>query len=330
MIARQTADASNPRRADSIVACTIGDEQFALRGTDACEIIRAERIRRSAGTETVVGTLYVNRESVPVYALAAALDRPAKSSAGSRPGGHHVVVTRGSTGMVGWLVDRIARPALGDGAQVIPLPAIAGPIATTWFEGLVQIGDRVLLVLSPANLDPRAPSRAGSIVDRVPLCAAGPADAPVDDTGSPLVLLFSSPALPRCGAPRFALSARRIAAVIRSQPVTVVPGSARHVRGVIVWRDAAVPVIDVRGETDRRAAANDDRLVVARCGAAMNGALVAFPIGVEMTLHQPTRADRQMDEAAESNTPFVAGVFSVAGTPVALLDLEAAVAALAG
>lgn len=329
MIARTTAGGSHAGGADSVVACTIGDEQFALRGADACEIVRADRMRRAGGAESFLGMLYLNREVVPVYALAAALARPTPSSTGSRPGGNHIVVTRGAAGMVGWLVDRIARPATDGGAQVIPLPAIVGPVATKWFEGLVRIGDRSLLLLSPANVDPRAPTRPARDD------GAGPAPgvatrAAADEGRSPLVLLFSSPALPPCGTPRFALSARRIAAVIRSQPVTDVPGSARHVRGVIVWRDTAVPVIDARGKTDLRVPANDDRLVVARCGAAMGGALVAFPIGTDVTLHQPTRADRAADDTRNSNRPFVAGVYSVAGNRVALLDLEAAIASLAG
>ena len=321
MIARSAAEASNPGRADSIVACTIGDEQFALRGADTCEIARAEVVRRSAGPDGAVGALYVGRERVSVYPLAAALGRRAAAGGGSQPGGNHVVVTRGAGRMIGWLIDRIARPALGEAAHVIPLPSIVGSPANRWFEGLVQIGDRSLLLLSPPHLDPRAPAPTSAPDDGLDAFAAAPAGLS-DDAGSPLVLLFSSAAFPDCRATRFALSARRIAAVVRAQPVTVVPGSAPHVTGVIIWRGVAVPVIDSHLEADRSVAGQRDRLVVARCGGSLNGALVAFPIGADVTLHAPTRADHQVDDAGEA--PHVVGVFDVGHDRVALLDLDAA------
>ncbi len=59
--------------------------------------------------------------------------------------------------------------------------------------------------------------------------------------------MFSSPALPGCEAPRYALSARRVVAVVPSLAITPVPGSTAPIVGVAVWRGQVTPVVDFRG-----------------------------------------------------------------------------------
>jgi chemotaxis signal transduction protein len=326
MIDRAT---STPRAGSdqTIVACAIGDDQYALRGADACEITRADRLRRAGGPEGAVGTLDLHGETVPVFSLATVLARPPRAAVPRGASDKHVVITRGSAGLVGWLVDRTTRSSIAGRSELIPLPAILGPGATRWFEGLLRIGDRSLLVLTPANLDPRESSQPAT-TDRavaVPPASAGPAIG--EDSRPPLVVLFSTIALTPSDARRYALSARRVAAVIHSVPITPVPGSAPHIAGLMWWQDAVVPVIDVRDPSCRAALAEHARYLVARYGPASND-LVAFAVSAGVALHQPTRADRALDVAIDSMPPFVAGVFNVGGDPVALLDLPAMTAAL--
>ncbi len=316
-----------PGRRESVVSCAIGDEQYAVRGTDACEIVRAERLRRVAGADGSIGTLTVAGEAVPVYSLASVLGRPGKTERGLRGDGNHVVVTRSAAGAVGWLVDRIVRSALPEDARVMALPDFVGPVAHRWFEGVLQVDERALLLLAPEHLDPRLPSDppAPGRDTSVPHAESGRTVR--DEPGAPLVVIFASPALPHAGVGKFALSGRRVAAVTRALPFIVLPGSAPQVTGLMVWRDAAVPVVDVRN-TRSHPTRTAERYLIARCSAAANRALVAFAVTAQVSLHEPTRADRLVEERIDVLPSFVTGVFGVGGERVALLDLDALLAAL--
>src|SRR5262249_43394592 len=142
------------------------------------------------------------------------------------------------------------------------------------------------------------------------------------DTGNALVVMFSSPALPPSGAARYALSARRIEAVVQSLDVTPVPGCPPHVTGVAVWRSHIMPVVDFRSDSERTTAVQGSRLLIAGCGGPLGGSAVAFAVDSELALHKPTREDRGAEEA-EPTPPFVAGTFIVSGDRLALLDLDA-------
>ncbi len=316
-------------RRESIVSCAVGDEQYALRGGEAWEIVRAERMRRAPGADGSVGTLSVAGETVPVFSLAAVLGRPPASEPRVRGDGNHVVVTRGPAGAIGWLVDRIVRSALPEDALLMALPDVVGSAATRWLDGVLRLEDRSLPLLAPGRLDPRVASDAPGVGHRASTFAPSPAATAPEDGRSPLVVIFSSPALPHAGVARLALSGRRVAAITRALPFLAIPGSARHVAGVMIWRDAVVPVVDVRRQ-GRPAAANDDRFLIARCGPVTNGTLVAFAVTAQVSLHAPTRADRLVEDLKESAPGFVTGVFSVGGERVALLDLDALLAGVSG
>ncbi len=322
----QPAFTARPSRGGGIVSCTIGVDQFAFRASDTCEIVRAEKMHRAPGPGGAAGTIAMDGEAVPVYPLETSLGRPATRAASARPAGH-IVITRGLAGSAGWLVDRITRSAV-DAVSPAPLPHLVGRDATRWFEGLLRVGDRLLLLISPENLDPRSPAGGGAPVAADPgwPSADGAARAQ-EDQGPPLVVLFFSPGLPHSGAPRSALSARRIAAVIQSVPVIPVPGSAPHIAGVIMWRDEAVPVIDARTTRDR-GLTEHARFIVARWGSARRGGHVAFECAGAVVLHQPTREDRQIEDCTAA--PFVTGVFGVGGDPVAFLDLDAMLETFSG
>src|SRR6185436_4188513 len=94
------------------------------------------------------------------------------------------------------------------------------------------------------------------------------------DARAQLALIFSSPALPACAAPRYAISVRRVAEVVQSLAIMTVPGSARYVAGVAAWRERPILVIDFRGEGG--GGAGRERFLVVRGGARLDGAPMAF------------------------------------------------------
>ena len=306
---------------DGIAFCFVGHERYAILDADVRFIGRVEQMRQDRGTDGRLGMLLSGGRPVPVYSLAAQLGRPAGLSTAN-----HIVVTSGAGESVGWLVDRVARSQRGQRLDVLPLPAIVGPVATRWFKGLLKFEDRACLVVSPADLDPRASSRPP--VAPAPRLAPLPAAAPMG-AGVSMVVMFSSRAVPACGAQQYGLSARQVAAVVPSLPAIPIPGNVRHVNGLAWWRDAAVPIVDFR---DAAARANDrtgNRHLIVYCGAKLQGALVALPIGADVTLYRATEHDRPV-VTGTAPPEFVLGVFRIGGERLALLDLDVLVGRRAG
>jgi len=298
--------------APCLVSCRVGSEQYAVRDTDVREIARSERLRRDPRGDGAVGTLLLDGgERVAVFALAEVL-RPGSSAAAATSAWSHVVVTRGPTAPIGWLVERVARLPPIDGLAVRPLPLTIGWPATRWFEGLSLVDDQPMLVVSPSDLDPRVqvPAKAAS-----PPIACGLAAGPMEPLAAtpPLVLTFSTPALSDAGLDRWVVSARRVVAIVSALTLTPVPGSAPHVVGISMCYGQVTPVIDLGG---RGAPVDGGRFLVVRCA---DGTTVAFPIGNDTSLRYAAADARAI--ASESQTaPACAGVFDLEGTHHALLD----------
>ena len=258
---------------------------------------------------------------MPVFRLGSVLGRTGAQRNAPNSGGHHIAVTGEGGELVGWLVDRVVRTPLSQDAQIVALPAVVGPAATSWFEALVKLGGTSILLLAPQSLNPLSPRqpRAGAIGS-----SAAPAAKKPGDSAEQIVLLFSTPALPRCAAPRFALSGRQVAAISQPMSPIPVPGSAPYVTGVAWWRNLVVPVIDFRGPGEHDDEAQRRRQLIAQCGPRLGNTLVAFAVDAEIALHRPGTGD---ERAAGVPCPsFAAGMFDIGGEPVALLDLDSLLA----
>jgi chemotaxis signal transduction protein len=309
-------------RDDGLVCCAVGDKQYALRGADVRQIVRVEKLRVASGSDSRVGTLDLAGQMVPVFRLGGVLGRTAAQRQAANSPGYHIAVTGEDSELVGWLVDRVVRTQLSQDAQVVALPAIVGPVATSWFEALVKLDGHSILLIAPQYLNPLAhrPARP----DAARAFSAPVARKRTGDSTEQIVLLFSTPALPRCAAPRFALSGRQIASISKPMSTIPVPGSAPHVKGVAWWRNLVVPVIDFRGAGEHDDAVQRRRQVIAQCGPRLGNTLVAFAVDAEITMHRPGAGDAQA--TGVPCPPFAAGVFDVGGEPVALLDLDSLLA----
>jgi chemotaxis signal transduction protein len=139
---------------------------------------------------------------------------------------------------------------------------------------------------------------------------------------APLMVTFTTDALRRCGATRYAISAQRVAGVESSLAVVPVPGSESPVIGVSVWRGEVVPVLDARDVVAPRAV-DRRRLLIVRCGGLLGPTSVAIPVDAEIALCQPTHNNPLLDPTphdAEPIPPYVTGLFDVRGQTVALID----------
>ena len=298
---------------DGFICCTVGSQQFAFRAADVRHVSRADKLRVGADQDGCIGSLKISGQMIPVFRLGRTLGGPSAAGGPARDADQHIAVTGPPGELVGWLVDRIARALVAEGTTVMPLPLMIGAQATAWFEGVVRFGESSVLLLAARRLHPlTAP------VARARTSASGTASTAGNERTEPMALLFSTPALPRCDAPRFAISARQIVGIVKALTIIKVPGSADHVTGVSWWRNTVVPVIDFRNRD--AAAVPHGRFLVARCGGGLRGTLVAFPIDPEVTMHKPADSDRGLTDT--SLPPFVDGAFQVGGETAALLNLD--------
>ena len=300
---------------DGILCCDVGDERFAFRSGDVRHVERAEYLRPDRGDGGRLGTLRLGGQTVPVFALGDVLGRTAPDHRHTSSDGH-IAVTGDRHSLAGWLVDRIARPAQPAPGDIAPLPSIVGAPATSWFEGIVWLGeDESALLLAPHRLHASSP---GVDINHAEVAFERPASPSGEP--EPVAVVFSTTVLPQSAARRYALSGRQIAAIVQPTTPIAVPGCSEYVGGVTWWRRTVVPVIDFRAPAERDLTPHRRRLI-AQCGAGHHGSLVAFSIDAEVVMCRPADDHRLLP--AVPCPSFASGVFDVNGEAVALLDLDA-------
>jgi chemotaxis signal transduction protein len=298
---------------DSLVRCEIDGQPYAFDSTDVRLIVRSDRI--SPAIDRADGRIGVVQgpEVIPVYSLTALLGLRGE------PGhGEHVIVTAAGDRLAAWRVDRVIRGSRDAASQRLALPELAGPVTRRWFKAL--LGDEVgSLICSPAGMDPRVQAWSGR--GEVPL-PSNVWSNPAAVTGA--VALFSSPALPACGASRHAVSARRVLAVAHALAVRTVPGTPPHVVGLASWMGFAVPVLDFSGRRGVTAGTGG-RFLILSCDAGPKRWPIAVAIDRDVVLHRATPGDRCVRQAGP-DVPDALQLFSVKGERVALLDVDVLVA----
>ena len=296
---------------NGFVCCVLGQEQYAIRGSEVRNVARAEQMREEAAAGARVGSIRHGGEEVPVYSLAALLGRAHDRGAFDR----HIVVTRGARRAMALLVDRVVRTPADEQARVLPLPNLVGERALRRFEGLLRYEDWSYLVLSPASLDPDA--REG----RLPARPRSRSKITAAAGGADMVAVFSSPSLPRCPADRYAIEARRVEALVQALPSIPIPGAAPHVTALGWWRDETVPLLSFHNAGAGASSPARQRYIVVRCGSDAQSAYVAFAVVGDVALHRATREDALVP-FDRKEIDFVRGVFSTGDEDVALLDLD--------
>lgn len=305
---------------EDLMRCSTGHGEFAVRSDDVRHVARAEQLRDEAAADGRVGALSLGSQLVPVFSLEQTLGLTAHSR--RTQADQHIAVTGEGANLVGWLVDQLTRePA--SGVKMSPMPPAVGGRACQWFEAVVRYasGD-VGLLLDPRQLSPLGHHAVAA--HRHAAAFTSPALGHVS-SAEPVALLFSTAAFPSSAIDKFALSGRQVAAIVQPTGTVAVPGCAPHVSGLMIWRDAAVPIVDYRANP--RDQSRQWRRLIARCGARSQW-LVAFAIDDEVVMHRPGADNRPIDGAA--GPPFASVLFDVNGDRVALLDLDALVPGLSG
>lgn len=309
-----------------LFSCAVGGERYAI---DLAAVVAIERVSELLPPESEgaggVGLLRAQGEGAeptPVVRLGTLLGtpRPSHPTAGAI-----LVVERGGK-RLGLLVDRVERVPHADAAEFLAMPRLAGERARRMFRGLFRRGETLELVLdlsfwilSPAASQAVAAHPADSPTAAQP--EREPAPRPPRTAKTARLALFST--APSGEAPvLFALSLTQVREVLQARPLLRVPGASAHLLGLTLWRDQALPVLDLalRMGGGPSLFEGESRLLVAR-GASSTESL-GLPVRPDirfLTLPQPGRASAQ---ARLLDRRLVRGVFELEEGTVFIPDVD--------
>jgi chemotaxis signal transduction protein len=267
-----------------IVGCADGGVSFGLEMACVRGVERADRLVRRAGPHGAVGVFSEGGSDRPVYRLA---DLLAPDGCAALEGASNLVVIHGEDGPFGLLVQDLWPVARVSKRSVFPLPASVAGHCGSHFRGLLQLEDRLALWLAPQwlpNPGRRAmPADPGSLGNSEAwwreLGFKPPEPLGRSSPGAGRIVIFSPVDLPDRKRPlAFGLFASQVLEIVDPQSVIRLPEAPNYLLGLTLWRERAVPVIDLSLRLGLGSATPGPRtrLLIARASAGSEP--VAFPI----------------------------------------------------
>src|SRR5689334_18318298 len=102
------ANENSTEIAHRLIRCMTGEETYCLNLTTVAGIERLDRLERSFGNNLMVGWLPIVDTSIPVYSLAARLNRPQPMMNLTMNIEHRIIVVNAESSMYGLLVDEVS------------------------------------------------------------------------------------------------------------------------------------------------------------------------------------------------------------------------------
>jgi len=329
------------------VRCEAGNQRFALDTVWVRSIQRVDRLRPNPAEldarDQPMGWVEGPPGEIPVYRLATLLGLPAQSNGRHR----RVLVLQPVAGTPAagepWAlqVDRISQVIVALADRVTTLPPVLAQPGNRFFQGVVRLGETLILLLAPDRVHPQAgwpaldpeltppgppfagPAGARPAGARARAGAVGAAARP----GRGRMLLFTSrPPAPGSRPVVYGLSITQVPEVLVPGTIVPVPGAPPYVRGLINWRHHPVPLIDL----DARLGLPGDRLppvrgpqrvLLARDGNLLGGLLVRPSIDA-IRLPVENRPSDQPPAPARARD-LVRAVFELADATLIVPDIRA-------
>ncbi len=310
-----------------LLSVRVAAETFVVESEAVSGIERTDRLQRNPAGGEVAGWLLGSDEDVPVLSLAARLGLEAAANARGA-----ILRFAVGGGFRGLLVDGLERSTLGPDHRRA-LPAGLGRYGSCFRSALVS-AERVELELdllelaaaAPVAASPRDPNRSpqsGASADGLPPLLAG--------AGARRCLVFAPKSDLRTGAgERFVLPASQVLEVAGDLPLRWVPGAVAPLRGLVAWRDRAVPVFDLGAEPggDLPRLEGAPRILIARARrrGGVLGLVVANEIRFEdlATLAGAERLEGSELERRERRTASARGLgsFMIQDRALSVPDLD--------
>lgn len=293
------------------IRCRVAGETYGLDMMWVRSIQRMDQLRRNPEAEGPVGWVAANvGDDIPVFGLANQLGRVSDQEVA----GQRIVVLNDPSRPWAMLVDRVSQVIQVPAGRVVPLPAVVVNPALNYFQGVIRLGDELLLRLAPERLHPDAPVndlRAETQLppEKPPSAAISPPPtgklANWHNGRQGQIVIFSLPGL-QIGEQNlvFGLSISQVTEALEPLPLVPVPAAPAFVSGLVNWRDRPVPVIDLGRRLGMAAEAapvnGQTRLMIAR--AANQDALIGFLVESDIQVlrlplrHQPCQQPLPLDQ----------------------------------
>jgi purine-binding chemotaxis protein CheW len=293
-----------------------------------------------------VGWLPGNEGDIPVFSLASRLGRPFPSllpAEGGHGNSQRIVVLNPPhpspqvgvwEGMHPWalLVDRVSQVSQVQADHMMPLPPIPVSPHADYFRCVIKVDERLILLLSPERLHPKALADVSTQADETTNPAAVPGTSrsepdsigPHHSHGQIVVFQVTEPH-PTERATSFGLSISQVREIAESPPIIPIPGAPASVSGLVDWRGLPVPIIDIAERLGLAQAPADrkTRLVIARDRETSGkGALVGLTSRPAIRLlrlpvaHLPSKRPLHLDPA------LTRGIFELGSETLVIPDIQ--------
>lgn len=260
-----TLDAARPK-IRRILPCQVGGARYGF-DLDRIHSIRGrDRLQINPSGDGPVGWL-LDDEELAVFDLAERLHLPL-SSVGGR-----VIVLHGRSGPFCLLVDRVQRGFEVSDRDIQRLPGFLGPEVHRLVHGALEHQERPMLLLDPEGLEPGARLATGRS-SQAPANGSGP--LPIEPRTDPSaeqpagrLVLFDTRLTASFDRPMtYGLSIRQVVELVDMPSVAPIPGAPPFVRGLVIWRDRPLLVVDLdrRFEWTTRLETLEERLLVVWSG----------------------------------------------------------------
>ncbi len=295
-----------------LVRCRVGRASWFV---DKRDIVSTDQPARIAGPPATDPSLVLpTGEAIPIVDVASRLAETTSGPWSGAPA--HAVVVRTDSGMVAFFADEVADEAMIETDRIYALPDSIGRIAGGLVVGIVDLGTSTapLVEIGGGSVPRRRyAGRTSGAAQHVELKEA---------SGEQRLLSIATECTDEGGRPvAFAFSEARVMDVAAASRVHALPGFARHVSGVCIWRGSLIPVVDLAarfgfGATAEYAA----RLVVVRGSRNVPAVGVLAPEPPATVVASEARL--RLNGARGLMAPSW-GVFDVAGQSVILPDILA-------
>lgn len=215
---------------------------------------------------------------------------------------------------------------------MMPLsPILVSPHAD-YFECVIKVDERLILLLSPEQLHPEALADVRAKVDETTNPAAIPGTSrsepnPIDphhSHGQIVVFQVTEPH-PTERATSFGLSISQVREIAESPPIIPIPGAPASVSGLVDWRGLPVPIIDIAERLGLAQAPADmrTRLVIARdIGTSGKGALVGLISRPAIRLLRLPVAHLPFKRSLHLDPSLTRGVFELESETLVIPDIQ--------
>jgi purine-binding chemotaxis protein CheW len=271
------------------VRCRVGEETYALDMNWVRSIHRTEALRWNTDGDVPAGWLSGGEGGpIEVISLANRLKCPLKTRSDTQ----RVIVLNSPRQPWAILVDYVTQAEQVLAGNVMPFPAVAANPVRSLFEGVLNIGGDLCLLLSPEQIRcDEGPAVKGHRAPQFPPPSRSLLEDATKSSSPGRLLVFS---LTRTAANKrpivLGLSVSQVPEVISPVPLFRVPDAPAFVRGMINWRDNAVPIVDMASciGFSTESTAERSRLTIAR-GSRAGSFLGFLTQATARTLRLPLR-----------------------------------------